>query len=62
VVGPRAASGCALRPQSGFALTGIAASAGDSSHRPSWKTAVTVDPLAVIGPDVEIGAGSVIGF
>lgn len=50
----------ALRPQSGFALTGIAASA---IIHPSARLEddVTVDPLAVIGPDVEIGAGTVIG-
>jgi UDP-3-O-[3-hydroxymyristoyl] glucosamine N-acyltransferase len=50
----------ALRPQSGFALTGIAASAviHPTAH---LEDGVTVDPLAVIGPDVEIGAGSVIG-
>jgi UDP-3-O-[3-hydroxymyristoyl] glucosamine N-acyltransferase len=50
----------ALRPQSGFGLTGIAASA---VIHPSARLEddVTVDPLAVIGPDVEIGAGTVIG-
>jgi UDP-3-O-[3-hydroxymyristoyl] glucosamine N-acyltransferase len=49
-----------LRPQSGFALTGIAASAviHPTAH---LEDGVTVDPLAVIGPEVEIGAGSVIG-
>jgi UDP-3-O-[3-hydroxymyristoyl] glucosamine N-acyltransferase len=50
----------ALRPGSGFALTGIAASAviHPTAH---LENGVIVDPLAVIGPDVEIGAGSVIG-
>jgi UDP-3-O-[3-hydroxymyristoyl] glucosamine N-acyltransferase len=49
-----------LRPQSGFALTGIAASAviHPTAH---LEDDVTVDPLAVIGPDVEIGTGTVIG-
>lgn len=49
-----------LRPQSGFGLTGVAVSA---VIHPSARLEddVTVDPLAVIGPDVEIGAGSVIG-
>jgi UDP-3-O-[3-hydroxymyristoyl] glucosamine N-acyltransferase len=50
----------ALRPGSGFALTGIAASA--VIHPTALlENGVIVDPLAVIGPDVEIGAGSVIG-
>jgi UDP-3-O-[3-hydroxymyristoyl] glucosamine N-acyltransferase len=50
----------ALRPRSGFALTGIAASA---IIHPTARLEddVTVDPLAVIGPDVEIGSGTVIG-
>jgi UDP-3-O-[3-hydroxymyristoyl] glucosamine N-acyltransferase len=50
----------ALRPQSGFALTGIAVSAviHPTAH---LEDGVIVDPLAVIGPDVEIGAGSMIG-
>jgi UDP-3-O-[3-hydroxymyristoyl] glucosamine N-acyltransferase len=50
----------ALRPQSGFDLTGIAVSAviHPTAH---LEDGVIVDPLAVIGPDVEIGAGSVIG-
>ena len=50
----------ALRPQSSFDLTGIAASAvvHPTAH---LEDGVTVDPLAVIGPDVEIGAGTVIG-
>ncbi|CAN5449146.1 UDP-3-O-(3-hydroxymyristoyl)glucosamine N-acyltransferase [soil metagenome] len=50
----------ALRPQSGFALTGVAASA---IIHPTARLEddVTVDPLAVIGPDVEIGSGTVIG-
>jgi UDP-3-O-[3-hydroxymyristoyl] glucosamine N-acyltransferase len=49
-----------LRPQSGFGLTGIAASAviHPTAH---LEDGVTVDPLAVIGPDVEIGSGTVIG-
>ena len=49
-----------LRPQSGFALTGIAESAviHPTAH---LEDGVIVDPLAVIGPEVEIGAGSVIG-
>lgn len=50
----------ALRPDSGFGLTGIAVSA--VIHQSALlEDGVTVDPLAVIGPDVEIGAGSVIG-
>ncbi|MDB5567408.1 MAG: UDP-3-O-[3-hydroxymyristoyl] glucosamine N-acyltransferase [Tardiphaga sp.] len=50
----------ALRPQSGFGLTGVAVSAviHPTAH---LEDDVTIDPLAVIGPDVEIGAGSVIG-
>ena len=50
----------ALRPQSWFGNTGIAASAiiDPSAH---LEDGVIVDPLAVIGPDVEIGAGTVIG-
>jgi UDP-3-O-[3-hydroxymyristoyl] glucosamine N-acyltransferase len=50
----------ALRPQSGFDLTGIAVSAviHPTAH---LEDGVIVDPLAVIGPGVEIGAGSVIG-
>ncbi len=50
----------AMRPQSGFGLTGIAVSA---VIHPSARLEddVTVDPLAVIGPDVEIGSGTVIG-
>lgn len=50
----------ALRPGSGFALTGIAASA---IIHPTARLEddVTVDPLAVIGPDVEIGSGTIIG-
>ncbi|WP_184255103.1 UDP-3-O-(3-hydroxymyristoyl)glucosamine N-acyltransferase [Rhodopseudomonas rhenobacensis] len=52
--------GDAMRPQSGFDLTGIAASA--VIHPTArLEDGVTVDPLAVIGPHVEIGAGSVIG-
>ena len=50
----------ALRPQSWFGYTGIAASAiiDPSAH---LEDGVIVDPLAVIGPNVEIGAGTVIG-
>jgi UDP-3-O-[3-hydroxymyristoyl] glucosamine N-acyltransferase len=50
----------ALRPQSWFGNTGIAASAviDPSAH---LEDGVIVDPLAVIGPDVEIGTGTVIG-
>ncbi len=50
----------ALRPQSWFGQTGIAASAiiDPSAH---LEDGVIVDPLAVIGPNVEIGAGTVIG-
>jgi UDP-3-O-[3-hydroxymyristoyl] glucosamine N-acyltransferase len=50
----------ALRPQSGFGLTGIAVSAVIHATA-RLEDDVTVDPLAVIGPNVEIGAGSVIG-
>jgi len=60
-LGPRAASGCACARSPGFALTGIAAIRGDSSHA-HLETAVTVDPLAGDRADVEIGAGSVIGL
>ena len=50
----------ALRPRSGFGLTGIAISA--VIHETAYiEDDVIIDPLAVIGPDVEIGAGSVIG-
>jgi UDP-3-O-[3-hydroxymyristoyl] glucosamine N-acyltransferase len=50
----------AMRPASGFGLSGI------SEHAIIHPTAqieedVTIDPLAVIGPDVEIGSGTVIG-
>jgi UDP-3-O-[3-hydroxymyristoyl] glucosamine N-acyltransferase len=50
----------ALRPQSGFDLTGIAVSAviHPTAH---LEDGVIVDPLAVIGPNAEIGAGTVIG-
>jgi len=50
----------ALRPQSWFGSTGIAASAviDPTAH---LEDGVIVDPLAVIGPNVEIGAGTVIG-
>ena len=50
----------ALRPTSGFGMSGIAASA---VIHPSAQLEddVTVDPLAVIGPDVEIGSGTIIG-
>jgi UDP-3-O-[3-hydroxymyristoyl] glucosamine N-acyltransferase len=52
--------GDALRPQSWFGNTGIAASAviDPSAH---LEDGVIVDPLAAIGPNVEIGAGTVIG-
>jgi UDP-3-O-[3-hydroxymyristoyl] glucosamine N-acyltransferase len=50
----------ALRPASSFDNSEIAASA--IVHPTAWlEEDVTVDPLAVIGPDVEIGSGSVIG-
>ena len=50
----------ALRPQTWFAIEGIAPSAIiDPSAR--LEDDVTVDPLAMIGPGVEIGAGTVIG-
>ena len=50
----------ALRPQSWFGNAGIAASAViDPTAR--LEDGVIVDPLAVIGPNVEIGAGTVIG-
>jgi UDP-3-O-[3-hydroxymyristoyl] glucosamine N-acyltransferase len=50
----------ALRPQSGFAETGIAVSA--VIHPTAYlEDGVIVDPLVVIGPQVEIGAGTVIG-
>lgn len=52
--------GDALRPQSGFGLTGVAVSA-IVHPTAQLEDDVTVDPLAVIGPNVEIGAGSVIG-
>ncbi len=50
----------ALRPQSWFGNTGIAASAviDPSAH---LEDGVIVDPLAVIGPNVEVGTGTVIG-
>lgn len=50
----------ALRPQSWFGISGIAASA---VIHPTARLEddVVVDPLAVIGPRVEIGTGSVIG-
>jgi UDP-3-O-[3-hydroxymyristoyl] glucosamine N-acyltransferase len=50
----------ALRPQSWFGTAGIALSAiiDPSAH---LEDGVIVDPLAVIGADVEIGAGTVIG-
>src|SRR3954471_21019509 len=49
-----------LRPPSWFGSTAIAASAvlHPTAH---LEDHVIVDPLAVIGPGVEIGAGSVIG-
>jgi UDP-3-O-[3-hydroxymyristoyl] glucosamine N-acyltransferase len=50
----------ALRPQTWFDNTGIAASAiiDPSAH---LEDGVIVDPLAVIGPNVEIGTETVIG-
>src|SRR5438105_9577942 len=50
----------ALRPQSWFDNDGIAPSAiiDPSAH---LEDGVIVDPLAVIGPRVEIGAGTVVG-
>ena len=50
----------ALQPRSGFGLTGIAVSAAihPDAH---LEDDVVVDPLAVIGADVEIGSGSLIG-
>ena len=50
----------ALRPRSGFGLTGIAISAviHETAH---LEDDVIIDPLAVIGPNVEIGSGTVIG-
>jgi UDP-3-O-[3-hydroxymyristoyl] glucosamine N-acyltransferase len=50
----------ALRPGSGFGLTGIAVSAvvHPEAH---LEDDVVVDPLAVIGPGAEIGSGTVIG-
>ena len=50
----------ALRPNSWFGNSGIAASAviDPAAH---LEDGVIVDPLAVIGPNVEIGAGTVIG-
>src|ERR1700732_3215401 len=50
----------ALRPNSWFGNSGIAASAviDPTAH---LEDGVIVDPLAVIGPNVEIGAGTVIG-
>ncbi|MGB8400724.1 LpxD N-terminal domain-containing protein, partial [Bradyrhizobium sp.] len=52
--------GDALRPQSWFDNDGIAPSAiiDATAH---LEDGVIVDPLAVIGPRVEIGAGTVIG-
>ena len=50
----------ALRPQTWFAIEGIAPSAIiDPTAR--LEDGVVVDPLTVIGPGVEIGAGTVIG-
>jgi UDP-3-O-[3-hydroxymyristoyl] glucosamine N-acyltransferase len=50
----------ALRPQTWFAIEGIAPSAiiDPTAH---LEDGVVVDPLTVIGPGVEIGAGTVIG-
>jgi UDP-3-O-[3-hydroxymyristoyl] glucosamine N-acyltransferase len=52
--------GDALRPQSWFGVEGIAPSAiiDPTAH---LEDGVVVDPLAVIGANVEIGAGTVIG-
>lgn len=50
----------ALRPASGFGVSGIAPSAVIHASA-QLEEDVTVDPLAVIGPDVEIGSGTVIG-
>lgn len=50
----------ALRPESGYGLTGVAASAVIHATA-QLEDDVTVDPLAVIGPNVEIGSGTVIG-
>ncbi|MCP1998072.1 UDP-3-O-(3-hydroxymyristoyl)glucosamine N-acyltransferase [Nitrobacter winogradskyi] len=52
--------GDALRPQSWFDNTAVAASA--VIHSSAYlEDDVVIDPLAVIGPDVQIGRGSVIG-
>src|SRR5262249_4569390 len=49
-----------LRPASSFDNSQIAPSA--VVHPTAWlEEDVVVDPLAVIGPDVEIGSGTVIG-
>lgn len=50
----------ALRPASGFDMTGIAASAVVHPDA-DLEDEVTVDPLAVIGPDAEIGSGTIVG-
>ncbi len=50
----------ALRPASGFDVTGISEQA--IIHPTAMlEDDVTIDPLAVIGPDVEIGSGTIIG-
>lgn len=50
----------ALRPASGFDVSGISEQA--IIHPTAiLEDDVTVDPLAVIGPDVEIGSGTIIG-
>jgi UDP-3-O-[3-hydroxymyristoyl] glucosamine N-acyltransferase len=50
----------ALRPASGFDVTGISEQA-IIHPTAQLEDDVTVDPLAVIGPDVEIGSGTIIG-
>lgn len=50
----------ALRPASGFEVTGISEQA-IIHPTAQLEDDVTVDPLAVIGPDVEIGSGTIIG-
>jgi UDP-3-O-[3-hydroxymyristoyl] glucosamine N-acyltransferase len=50
----------ALRPASGFDVSGISEQA--IIHPTALiEDDVTIDPLAVIGPDVEIGSGTIIG-
>jgi len=50
----------ALRPRSWFGVEGIAASAIVDSNA-HLEDGVVVEPLAVIGADVEIGAGTIVG-